>query len=336
MKTAIRLKDLAESLNLSVSTVSKSINNSPEISRETKKRVQELAELKNYLPNIFARNLKQKNTRIIGIILPNLNSSFYIEILKAIEVRIAKRGYQVMLCISNEILNTEINCVNRLIQSQVDGIIISPAEESLANRKFSHINKISDYRIPIVIFDRLPNRLKFDKVGIDQSLMIEQSVLRLYSLGYRKVGYISKSKSNYHWKKRRLGYNNALKKLGIKDLSFYYDDLNSLKKIRNYYFSNHLDVILVELRGDDLQLMSFLDELKLLNNCAIVTIDESKTLRYSYSKTYEIFSRAKDQGRISVDLVIDRVEKAIAGPPINFRLRGCYDDRCSCIKDLKF
>lgn len=100
----VTLKQLAKELNVSISTVSKALNNSEEIGKETIKRVKELAELYNYKPNKVALSLKQNRTNTIGVIIPDILNYFLAKVLYGIEREASKHGYNIMTCISNESL----------------------------------------------------------------------------------------------------------------------------------------------------------------------------------------------------------------------------------------
>ena len=103
----VTLKQLAKELNVSISTVSKALNNSQEIGEDTVRRVKELAKLYNYTPNKVALSLKNNKTRTIGVIIPNILNRFLAKVLFGIEREATKRGYNIITCISNESLEKE-------------------------------------------------------------------------------------------------------------------------------------------------------------------------------------------------------------------------------------
>ena len=121
MRSKITLKELAKILQVSVSTVSKSLNDSPEISPKTIKRVKELAELHNYRPNPTAVNLKRKRTGNIAVIVPNISNTFFAQVMEGIETEARELGFQVITYISNESLNLEQQITELLSNGIVDG-----------------------------------------------------------------------------------------------------------------------------------------------------------------------------------------------------------------------
>lgn len=129
MKSKATLKQIAKELGVSVSTVSKALNGSPEISEPTKQRVQEYAKLKNYKPNVIGLNLKNRKTKTIGVIIPNILNSFFAKVFSGIEKVCDEKGYKVITCISNELLEKEINALEMLSNGTIDGFILSISEE---------------------------------------------------------------------------------------------------------------------------------------------------------------------------------------------------------------
>jgi LacI family transcriptional regulator len=142
MKSKATLKQIAKELGVSVSTVSKALNGSPEISEPTKQRVQEYAKLKNYKPNVIGLNLKNRKTKTIGVIIPNILNSFFAKVFSGIEKVCDEKGYKVITCISNESLEKEINALEMLSNGTIDGFILSISEESQKLQSFNHFKEI--------------------------------------------------------------------------------------------------------------------------------------------------------------------------------------------------
>jgi len=154
MNSKDTLKKIAKELGVSVSTVSKALNDSPEISEPTKLRVQEYAKLKNYKPNVIGLNLKNRSTRTIGVIIPNILNSFFAKVFTGIEKVADEKGYKVITCISNESLEKEISALEMLSNGTIDGFILSISEEAQKLQQFGHFKSIINEGTPIVMFDR--------------------------------------------------------------------------------------------------------------------------------------------------------------------------------------
>ena len=117
----ITIKELARELNVSISTVSKALNDNPEISDVTIKRIKELATLRNYKPNKAAVSLKSNKTMTIGVIIPDILNHFFAKVLHGIEEASSKLGYNIMTCISNESYEKEADILQLLADGTVDG-----------------------------------------------------------------------------------------------------------------------------------------------------------------------------------------------------------------------
>jgi LacI family transcriptional regulator len=167
MKSKATLKQIAKELQVSVSTVSKALNDSPEISEQTKTKIQEYAKLKNYKPNVIGLNLKNRKTKTIGVILPNILNPFFAKVFTGIEKVAEENGYNVITCISNESLEKEISTLEVLSNGTIDGFILSISEEAQKLNEYNHFKEIIHEGTPIVMFDRISDEVSCDKVIVD-------------------------------------------------------------------------------------------------------------------------------------------------------------------------
>jgi LacI family transcriptional regulator len=206
------IKDIARQLNISVSTVSRAIRNASDVNPETKKAVLALVEELNYKPNQLALSLRNKQTHTIGVIVPNLDYVLSM-MVKGIDEVALEAGYTVMICQSNESFGREILNTRRLLDSLVDGFIISVSSET---KTFEHFKKIQEKNIPMVVFDRITPQLKAPSVRIDNEGGGFQATEHLIEQGYNRIAVLAGPK-NLDISNRRLdGYLNALKKHKIK------------------------------------------------------------------------------------------------------------------------
>jgi LacI family transcriptional regulator len=210
MKTKATLKNIAKELGVSVSTVSKSLNNSDEISDLTKKRVQEYAKLKNYKPNLTALNLKNQSTKTIGVILPNILNSFFAKVFSGIEKAAEAKGYNVITCISNESIEKEIHALNMLSNGTIDGFIVSLSEEAQKLHQFDHFKSILKEDIPIVMFDRIADEVNCDKVIVNDFESAVNATNFLIKSGCKKIAIFSSIDNLSVGKLRTNGYLKAL------------------------------------------------------------------------------------------------------------------------------
>ena len=191
MKSKITLKELAKLLNVSVSTVSKALHDSPEISPKTAERVKELAKLHNYRPNPVAVNLKKSKTGTIGVVIPNISNSFFARVLSGMEAEAQKHDQQVITYISNESLEREKQICDLLTSGMVDGVLIAVSEETQKKEAYDHLYALLDYDIPVVIYDRINLGLPADKIGVDDEKSFYDATKFFRAKGLHKVGLAS-------------------------------------------------------------------------------------------------------------------------------------------------
>jgi LacI family transcriptional regulator len=206
------LKDIAQRLNVSISTVSRAIRNSPDVKPETKKSILALVEEFNYQPNQLALSLRNKQTHTIGVLVPNLDYVLSM-MVRGIDEIALESGYTVMICQSNESYGREILNTRRLLDSLVDGFIISVSSET---KTFEHFKKIQEKNIPMVLFDRVTPELKVPSVRIDNEGGGFQATEHLIEQGYKRIAILA-GPENLEISNRRMdGYLNALRKHNIK------------------------------------------------------------------------------------------------------------------------
>ncbi len=216
MKEKATLKQIAKELHVSVSTVSKALNNSPEISEPTKIKIQEYAKLKNYKPNIIGLNLKNRKTKTIGVIIPNILNSFFAKVFSGIEKVAEEKGYNVITCITNESLEKEVHALDMLSNGTIDGFILSASEEAQKLGEFGHFKDIISGGTPIVMFDRVSDDVSCDKVIVDDFDSATGATQHLINLGCKNIALFSSIDNLSVGKLRAKGYYTALEKNGIK------------------------------------------------------------------------------------------------------------------------
>ena len=187
----ITVKELAQKLGVSISTVSKALSDSNEISDGTKQRVKKLAKKYNYKPNRLAVNLKSGKTRTIGVILPSIRSHFFTAVLYGIEQVTNKNDFNIITCISNESHDNEVTNTEILSNGITDGLIVAIAEETQINRKYSHFSDCIKEGNPVVMFDRVTKSITCDKVVVDDFNDAYLATKHLVDLGCKKLALVS-------------------------------------------------------------------------------------------------------------------------------------------------
>jgi len=191
MKRKITLKQIARELDVSISTVSKALRDSLEISQDTRKKVQAFAKLYNYRPNNIALSLKNKKTKTIGVIIPEIVHHFFSEIINGIELVANKRGYNVIIGLSNESFDKEVINMEMLANGSIDGFILSIAKETLLRQDYHHFKETINQGMPIVMFDRVIDEIECDKVIVDDKKGAKIAVNKLVSNGCKNIAIIT-------------------------------------------------------------------------------------------------------------------------------------------------
>lgn len=208
----ITLKYLATQLNVSVSTVSKALSDSDEISKETIEKVKRLAAELNYQPNKVALSLKQSETKTIGVIIPNILNRFFARALYGIQNEATKLGYSIITCVTNEQLDKEQESISILSNGSVDGFILAVSEETLVSNSTLHIQTMINKNLPLVMFDRNLNEIDCNKVIIDDFKAAFDLTNMLINKGRTCFVFISTIEDLNVGKLRRKGFENAINK----------------------------------------------------------------------------------------------------------------------------
>ena len=203
----ITIKDLAEMLNISVSTVSRALSNHPDISDAVKVRVKEAAETFNYVPNDFAINFRKKSSKVIGLIIPKMSMFFIPSIIEGISAKFNKEGYQFFILSSEESLEIEKENLQTCANSRVDGVLISLTSKT---QDFAHFKKLDDLGIPVVLFDKSLSEQKYDQVVFNNEKDAEECAKKLVHYQCKNILAIFGDKDLEITEKRRKSFENYL------------------------------------------------------------------------------------------------------------------------------
>jgi LacI family transcriptional regulator len=210
MKPKVTIKNIAKDLGVSVSTVSKALSDSPEISDATKIRIQEYAKLQNYKPNTMAKNLKNQRTNTLGVIIPNILNPFFAKVFSGIEQTANEKGYNVVTYISNESMKKEMQALDLLSNGTVDGFILSIAEETQTSGNYEHFKTLLKEGTPIVMFDRVTDEVPCDKVIVDDYESSVHATKHLIKTNCKRIVLLSSIDNLSVGKLRANGYFQAL------------------------------------------------------------------------------------------------------------------------------
>lgn len=202
------IKDIAQEAGVAISTVSNVINKTRFVTSQTRDKVLSAVEKLNYRPNIIARGLRTHSTRTVAVIVPDMSSSFFSQVINGIEEIARKRNYTMILGCTSFDFKEEARITNVLLDSFIDGFIFFSGFDN-----YEFTKRVYDNGVPIVTLDKDFEESEIPTVVIDNSAAVESCVDYLYKFGHKKIGYISSTFDKQTTvKKRYEGYLNGLKK----------------------------------------------------------------------------------------------------------------------------
>jgi len=208
----IKQSDIAKKLNVTRITVSKALRDHPDISAEMKKKVLEMAENLGYIPNLIAQNLISKRTFTIGVVIPDLENSFFAYVTDSIIDIAAENNYYVFVTVSRENQQSEKLNIQKLIGMRVDGLLVCVSQYTTNPQIFNNIRTL---KIPLVFFDRPFEGLNFPCVTFDDRNSATSTIEKIIEQGYTRIAHFAGYSNVSIGRERYLGYKNALERKGI-------------------------------------------------------------------------------------------------------------------------
>ncbi|MBV7269546.1 LacI family DNA-binding transcriptional regulator [Winogradskyella luteola] len=325
MKRKITLKQIARELDVSISTVSKALRNSAEISEDTKQKVQAFAKLYNYRPNNIALSLKNRKTNTIGIIIPEIVHHFFSKVIRGVELVANNRGYNVIIGLSNESFSKEVINMDMLANGSIDGFILSISKETLQLQDYHHFNETMSQGMPIVMFDRVVSDIKCDKVIVDDLNGAKNAVKKLIENKCKSIALITTKDYVSVGKLRTQGYLEALEEhkmtpkadliLKIDDTLDYKVDLEELEsEIEQLFKSNKkIDGVFAVNELYALSAMKVARKLGLdiPNDVQVIGFTDGVLSKHSTPSLTTVSQHAQHMGEKAADLLIDKLENEI-------------------------
>jgi LacI family transcriptional regulator len=205
----VTIKDLAEQLNTTPSTVSRALRNQSGVGEKMRQRVKELAKKLNYHPNAVAAGLRKGKSRTIGVIVPRVNRDFFSGVIAGIEEVAYESQYSVIICQTHDRLEKEKQYVETLLSARVDGILISVGLET---DTFDHFEKVISSGTQLIFFDRVPEDMNVSRILIDDYQGSFRVVQHMIDMGYRRIAHFAGPEYLNIYRDRKEGYLAALKK----------------------------------------------------------------------------------------------------------------------------
>lgn len=317
LKRKITLKHIARELEVSISTVSKALKNSGEISNETKEKIQAFAKLYNYKPNNIAISLKNKRTRTIGVVIPDIVHHFFTTVFRGIEKYANNRGYNVIVCVSDESFDKEVINMELLANGSIDGFIMSLSAETQQKNDFNHLREVTEQGIPLVLFDRVTDEVNCDKVILNDKKIAYEATKKLLEDGRKRIALLTTESYFNVSEKRNQGYKKALNDYGIDydkrlTLVLPYKEVNE-NDIRVFFEREQIDAVLCVNEIFAILSMSVAQKMgyKIPEDVAVIGFTDGLLSQYANPTLTTVAQHGVKMGEIAAEMLIDRVEAAM-------------------------
>jgi len=319
MKTGpVTQQDIAEKLNVTRITVSKALRNHPDISSEMKQRVQQVVEEMGYSPNLVARQLTQRKTFTIGVVLPDLENSFFAYITDSIIDAATEHNYHVIVTVSRENAEIESQNIQNLAGMRVDGLLICISQHTSDIQIFNFIKKLN---IPVVFFDRAIENIGFRSVVFDDKTGALVAIQQLVSAGYTKIAHFAGYSTLDIGRKRIEGYRDALENNNISATENWiieggYEIADGYSAFEKLLSSGPLPEIIFAV-NDRVALGAY----KAIRNAGLRIPHDIGVVGYGFNETAQNLSPSlaiinqnpREMGKMAVNMLIDEIKgKAVA------------------------
>lgn len=207
MATNISLKSLAKLLDLAPSTVSRALRGHPDISPQTRERVEQLAQQLHYAPDAVARSLRNRRSNQIAVIVPEITDYFFSEVLRGVMQHARLHGYNMIVFETQERYEEEVDICRSICKAGIDGVILCPAKTVRDTR---HLVELKACNVALVLFDRIGANIEADRVATDNYNGAYQVVKHMLMGGCHRVAYFSTPQHMLTGQKQQHGYIQAL------------------------------------------------------------------------------------------------------------------------------
>ena len=293
------------------------MNNSYEISVSTKEKIKQFAKENNYKPNFNALSLKNRQTKTIGIIIPNMLNYFFAQVFKGIERVANDNGYKIISCISNESYSKEVETIEMLSNGIIDGFILSLSEGTILKNDFTHLHEMINNDTPIVMFDRVADDVDCDKVITDDFIGALNTVNHLVKTGSKNIAFISTISRLKIGEKRKHGYLKGLEENKIpvnKNLiiDILEEDYKKYETILEPIFDNNIiDAVIATDESSAIAAMKIAIKkgYKVPLNFSVISFSNGILARHSSPKMSTVSQHGEIMGATAAEILINKLNK---------------------------
>jgi len=342
MKKKLTIKEIAKFAGVSTGTVSKVINKQGNVKETLRLRVEAVVDKFNFSPSYFARGMKIQRTHTIGLIIPKITNSFYVQVIELIEREANNRNYTIILGNSNEDIEREISCLKTFLNMRVDGLILASTGINEAFRIKEQLSFYEATNIPAGLISRKLPTIVSDIVELQNEEGAYQATCHLLEKGHRRVGLISSSSRTSASQERVTGYMKALEKFRL-PCETALVHIGGLTSDSGYEIASRLislpnppTAIFV---GSNYQLLGTLrafkdNNVQIPEDISLVCFDDTEWGCFANPPLTAIDPDTASFSKTAIDLLFDRIENNYAGPVRQIKIPTKLIVRES-VKDLK-
>ena len=299
------IKDLANFLKVSPSTVSRALNNHPDISLEVRQRVQQLAEELQFKPNSFAANFRKKQSKIIAVILPKIYRSFIPDVIEGITKKLNNNQYQTLILITEDEIDNEIAAIKQCCDMRVDGILLSLSNQT---KNLTHLDSCKKLGIPLVLFDNTLESPAFPTVHINDAEAATKCAHYLNAKKVKRVAAVFGPEELNISKNRKLGFESALDPEISLEICFakdanaaYHFAMDQIQNKQTSAFFGISDEVL-------LGIITAIKENKLSKKTEVIGFSDGLTMPFLHKQLRYIFHDGKIVGQKAAELILSCME----------------------------
>lgn len=317
MKRKITLKIIAKEFDVSISTVSKALKGSHEISMSLKDKIQSFAEDHHYKPNSIAVRLQNQQTKVIGVIIPDIVHHFFSSVIQGIEEETNSRGYSVMICLSNESFDKETMNIDMFTNGSADGLIVSMSKETQQRNDYKHFEDLVEDDFPMVMFDRINDDIKCDKVIIDDVGGAMNATNHLIEIGCKRIALVTTPRHVTVGTLRKEGYVKAIKNHGDKindQLIVEVDERDGIKKqIERLFDDNIPDGIFAVNEYYAVTAMNIAREkgLRIPEDISVIGFTDGPISKLALPSLTTVVQHGFTMGKQAAELLLNRIESKV-------------------------
>jgi len=317
LKKKITLKHIARELGVSISTVSKALKNSEEIGTDTKEKVQAFAKLYNYKPNNIAISLKNKRTKNIGVIIPDIVHHFFTTVFRGIEQYANAKGYNVIVCVSDESFDKEVINMELLANGSIDGFIMALSSGTQLKNDYNHLKEVTEQGIPLVLFDRIAEDIKCDKVYINDKKGAYNAVTKFINEGRKRIALITTKDYISVSRERTVGYQEALSDNGLVYNENLILKLPSMeideKLIEDFFERENIDAVLTVNELFAIHSMRLVQSkgLKIPEDISFIGFTDGLLSKYASPGLTAVAQHGEHMGEIAAEMLIEKIESEL-------------------------